>query len=290
MIQDIYPHSIDITYAKKSADDESLIICFDEGRVLCCVGTEIRFPSCTDIEIDWQKLTYLFEVDGQNFFLAKPQDIVSTGSFTYQDASLFRAMRPKHLAFAGVTAQHLNHWYNDNRFCGRCGEVLVHDEIERMQLCKSCGNTVYPRISPAVIVGVYRNDELLLTRYSGRTAANFALVAGFIEIGERVEDTVIREVKEEVGLNIRNLKYYKSQPWGFSGGLLMGYFAELDGEGQKIVLDTKELSEGVWVHRADISVEPNDLSLTNEMILYFREHPEAFIQMVDTGHENGRRG
>lgn len=94
---------------------------------------------------------------------------------------------------------------------------------------------VFPKISPAVIVAVTDNDRVLLTKYAGRTYKNYALVAGFNEAGETIEQTVRREVMEEVGLKVKNLKYYKSQPWGLSGSLLSGFFCELDGD-DKITL------------------------------------------------------
>lgn len=86
---------------------------------------------------------------------------------------------------------------------------------------------VFPKISPAVIVAVTDNDRVLLTKYAGRTYKNYALVAGFNEAGETIEQTVRREVMEEVGLKVKNLKYYKSQPWGLSGSLLSGFFVSL---------------------------------------------------------------
>lgn len=127
----------------------------------------------------------------------------------------------------------------------------------------------YPKIAPAVIVAVTNGDKLLMSRYANRTSKRYALIAGFTEIGETVEETVAREVMEEVGLRVKNIRYYKSQPWSFSDTLLIGFFAELDG-GAAITLDKEELAEAVWVSRADIKVEPDNLSLTNEMILKFK--------------------
>jgi NAD+ diphosphatase len=139
-----------------------------------------------------------------------------------------------------------------------------------MMFCPQCQNTVYPKIAPAVIVGIFHGDELLLTRYAGRSGSRYALVAGYTEIGETAEDTVRREVKEEVGLDVKNLRYFKSQPWGLSGSLLLGFYAELDGA-DEVTLDTNELSEAVWVHRSDIDVTMENFSLTNEMIYRFKQ-------------------
>ncbi len=138
-----------------------------------------------------------------------------------------------------------------------------------MLYCDSCGFQAYPTIAPCVIVGVYDGDRLLLTKYSGRTYKNFALIAGFVEIGESLEAAVHREVMEEVGLKVKNLTFYKSQPWPFTDTLLAGYFAELDG-GNTIDIQEDELSMGVWMPREDVPPDKLKISLTGEMMEAFR--------------------
>ena len=130
---------------------------------------------------------------------------------------------------------------------------------------------VYPKISPAVIVGVIHNDKILMSKYAGRAYTRYALIAGFTEIGENAEQTVAREVMEEVGLKVKNIRYYKSQPWAFSDSLLMGFFAELDGD-DTITLDTNELAEAGWFSRDEIDLEDDHLSLTREMIMLFKRN------------------
>ena len=120
-----------------------------------------------------------------------------------------------------------------------------------------------------MIIGVIRNGCLLITRYRSGYAHN-ALVAGFTEIGETLEQTVEREVMEETGLRVRNIRYYKSQPWGMAQDLLAGFFCEADGD-EEIRMDQNELKYAEWVSRQDIILQPNSLSLTNEMMKEFRE-------------------
>lgn len=146
---------------------------------------------------------------------------------------------------------------------------MVHDEKERMVRCPSCGQMEYPKICPAVIVGITNGNKLLLSKYAGRSFTNYALIAGFTEIGETVEETVKREVMEEVGLKVKNLRYYKSQPWSFSDTILFGFFAELDGS-DEIILEEEELSSAQWFEREKIPVHEKTVSLTNEMILAFK--------------------
>ena len=140
---------------------------------------------------------------------------------------------------------------------------------ERMMRCPECGLMEFPKICPAVIIGVTDGGRILMSKYAGREYKAYALLAGFAEIGEPIEDTVRREVMEEVGLQVKNITYYKSQPWLLSDTLLLGFFCELDGE-DKIRLDEQELALAEWVERKDITVEPDDLSLTNEMMLAFK--------------------
>ena len=127
----------------------------------------------------------------------------------------------------------------------------------------------YPKISPAVIIGVLDGSRILMSKYAGRSYKKYALLAGFVEIGETVEETVKREVMEEVGLKVKNVRYYKSQPWSFSDTVLMGFYCDLDGE-DKITLDEEELALAEWFERDVIPVEPSRDSLTNEMIMKFK--------------------
>ena len=136
--------------------------------------------------------------------------------------------------------------------------------------CPVCGQRIYPRIAPAVIVGVTDGDRIMMTRYAGRAYKGHALIAGFCEIGESVEETVRREVMEEVGLRVKNIRYYRSQPWGFAFNLLMGFYCEVDGD-TRVTMDEEELSVAKWVDARDIGQEERNLSLTADMIMHFKE-------------------
>ncbi len=190
--------------------------------------------------------------------------------YTYVRMFDVRRMRAKTQVLAAATAWHLYVWYRDNRFCGRCGGRLVHSETMRMLSCPSCGNQIFPKIAPAVIVGVTDKERILMTKYANREYKRYALIAGFTEIGETAEETVRREVYEEVGLRVKHIRYYKSQPWGFDSNLLLGYFCELD-DMHEIRLDTEELATAEWVHYSEITDDEEGLSLTREMMTVFRD-------------------
>ena len=138
--------------------------------------------------------------------------------------------------------------------------------------CPKCGLMEFPKICPAVIVGVTHGNKILMSKYAGREYTRYALLAGFTEIGETPEETVKREVMEEVGLKVKNIRYYKSQPWSMSDTLLMGFFCDLDGDDEDVVLDKEELALAEWFDRDKMPVEPEGVSLTNEMMMAFKNN------------------
>lgn len=254
--------------------------------------TQLESEHETSIDGIHYKCIYLFSIDDQRFFLGqrieKRADIGRHNGdeaddriheeeqsildgYQFQGINSFRRINPQYMGFAVITAFHLYGWYRDNMFCGRCGRPMEHDNHERMMHCYECGNVVFPKICPVVIVAITDGDRIVMTKYAGGNYKNYALVAGFGEIGETIEETVHREVMEEVGLKVKNLQYYKSQPWGLSGSLLFGFFCELDGD-DTIRLQEEELSVGEWMHANDMDeILPDGVSLTREMMMKFKE-------------------
>lgn len=248
---------------------------FENGTGNICLSEsedgEIIIPRAEDTDAGPEDCIYLFSIDEEAFYMLKSSCPVQLPEgFEYKSARVLRKGRPKHLCFAAMTACHLNTWYRSNRFCGRCGAETEYGQKERMLRCPECGNVIFPRINPAVTVALIHEDRLLVTRYSGRQQTNlYALIAGFVEIGESAEECVAREVMEEVGLKVKNIRYYGSQPWGFAGNLQIGYTAEVDGSAD-IVLDREELSEAFFISREELDENPVRPALTQEMIEEFR--------------------
>ena len=272
MIQDIAPKKYVNHYEEQSPEAEDWMLVYRDGKVLCRFDNEkIYFPKVKEITQEEQDVTYLFTISDERFFLLKNGLDGELEGYGWEKPVIFRNARPQYRGFAGITGMQLFDWYRSNKFCGRCGKSMVPDHKERMVHCECCGNMVYPKICPGIIVAVTNGDKLLLTKYApapGRNA-NYALVAGFTEIGETLEETVQREVMEEVGLKVKNIRYYKSQPWSFSSTLLCGFFCEVDGD-TDITLDTEELAVGEWFDRDNIPVEDDGVSLTREMIGVFK--------------------
>ena len=276
MIQDIYPHIYHNEYKDFQPENTDFILVFHRNTVMIRFKEEhLRYPTFSEMQSFSCDYQYLFSIDNYKYFLALPKSChleepsIMIDGYHYENVRIFRSAASRHTAFAGITAHHLFGWYQSNQFCGRCGQKMLPDHKERMLFCPDCRNMVYPRISPAVIVGIINGDQILMSKYAGRSYTNYALIAGFTEIGECAEQTVAREVMEEVGLKVKNIRYYKSQPWAFSGSLLMGFFCDLDGSDQ-IKLDTSELAEAGWYSREEITLEDDHVSLTREMILYFK--------------------
>lgn len=275
MIQDIT--AIYHNEYKEQSPNAGDYILFVKGRnVLIKKNIEeiefLRYEELGEVEMAFR---YLFSLDtekgGKRFFLGEA-NLLTDGvlkEYSYEQQNVFRTKQPKELAFAGITACQLANWYETTRFCGTCGNGLEHDKKERMMRCPSCNALHYPKISPAVIVAVTNGDKLLMTKYAGRDYKNYALVAGFAEIGETVEETVKREVMEEAGLKVKNIRYYKSQPWSFTDTLLLGFWCEVDGN-DNITMDEEELSVAEWITRDEIPTEYDGISLTNEMMMRFK--------------------
>lgn len=272
MFQDIAPHQLQLDFVHKDPSDNDYVILINKDTVLMdertgtpalvtCQTARTEFPAALQSPI------YLFSMDDISFFLSL-ETVPEKDGFGYHPIFVFRDYQPPALAFAGATALHLALWYGAHRFCGRCATPFTYKAEERAVICPGCGHVEYPRISPVVIVGITNGNRLLLTKYAAGYA-RYALVAGFVEVGETLEDAVRREVMEEVGLKVKNIRYYKSQPWAFSGSLLSGFFAEVDGD-DTVTVDQKELSEASWFEREAIPPDGNTMSLTWTMVEAFK--------------------
>ncbi len=155
-------------------------------------------------------------------------------------------------------------WDRDHRFCGRCATPTERVPEERARRCPACGLTVYPRLSPAVIVLIERGDEILLARGHRFAPGRFGIVAGFVETGESLEEAVRREVAEEVGLELAEVRYFGSQPWPFPHAIMIGFTAAW--EKGEIRVDERELTEAGWFGIDRLPTIPPKLSIARRLI------------------------
>ncbi len=284
VIHEIAPHFLNNSFIKVNRAQigpDSVFFTFRGGKVLVCsengklslpVIRQLQGYACELID----HAIYAFSVDASPMSLISEKamaDRIPEGTpegMEYVDIRELYDSQERWPALAAVTARHLDHWYGEHRYCGCCGSLMEHSNTERAMICPECRNIQYPRISPVIMAAVTDGDRLLVTRYAGRPYKGLALIAGFVEIGESVEGALQREVMEEVGLKVKELKYFGSQPWGFSDSLITGFFASLDGS-DIVTVDRSELSEAVWMRRDELPQMKNDMSITAVMIEAFRK-------------------
>lgn len=272
MIQDITPHIYKNEYKNITPQEGDFLLVYDGRKVLVKEGKEgVVFPVFSEVKGEYS-CTYLFSIDDKQFFLGSKWMEGELDGYEWKDIQFYRNAEPKYTGFAIITGWQLYRWYDTRKFCGRCGIRMEKDSKERMMKCPKCGLMEFPKICPAVIVGVTHGNKILMSKYAGREYTKYALLAGFAEVGEPIEDTVRREVMEEVGLKVKNIRYYKSQPWSMSDTLLMGFFCDLDGDDEDVVLDEDELALAEWFERDKMPVEPEGVSLTNEMMMAFKNN------------------
>ena len=169
-------------------------------------------------------------------------------------------------ALAGRALQ-IVEWDRTNQYCGRCGSQVVMSQTERAKECPQCGLLAFPRLSPAIIVLVQRRHELLLARPYHFPPGLYSVIAGFVEPGETLEEAVMREVREEVGLAIKDIRYFGSQPWPFPHSLMIGFTASY--AGGKISPDDTEIEDAGWFRADSLPTLPGEISIARKLIDWF---------------------
>ena len=252
MIQDLEFGFLDNQYRPTAPSPQDVVVCVRGKDILVCRADDrsLSLPTWQQVlgwGAGWERwfdepVQYAFTLQEVRYFLwiGKAGDSADE-RYAYEPAAGLREPRSMDLCFGLMTAWHLYNWYRVNRYCGNCAQPTVHDGKERMMRCPHCGNLIFPHIAPAVIIGLTHGDKLMLAQSALLARKRYGLLAGFVEIGETAEEAVAREVMEEVGLKVKNIRYYKSQPWGIAGNLSIGYFCDLDGE-DAVHLDRSELS------------------------------------------------
>lgn len=275
MIQDIAPHIFSNRFLQTdSISPEDYMLFFRDNKLMMLnANREPDLPQRKDLPdlTGNDQEVFLFTLNGKNCFLLKDYTRWEQAQCSFEEISFFRTFRKKEIAWISIVGNQLMNWYAQNQYCGKCGQATEHKTTERAISCPGCGHTVYPKISPAIIVGITCGDQILLARGVNFRLQFYSLVAGYADIGESLEDTVRREVKEEVGIDVTNIRYYKSQPWPFSGSMMIGFWAEADAS-QPILIDKNEITEAAWFSRNDLPNHPPNLSIAGEMIELFEKN------------------
>jgi NAD+ diphosphatase len=274
MIQEIFPHRFNNHYlSHNNIGDEDFVLHFKGNSLLLKTNGELlEIPQKKDFSgiSDITETTFLFTLNDVPCFLIWDSLEADKPHFVYKEISFFRTIKQQEIAWISIVAFHLMNWYSKNKFCGKCGTKTQRMTDERAIVCPNCNTIVYPKISPAVIVAIICNNKILLARNKDFPGNWYSLLAGYVDVGESLEETLTREVKEEVALDIKNIRYYKSQPWPFSGSVMIGFIAEAD-ENQPIFTDNKEIAEAAWFTRGNLPEHSLNISIAGEMIEKFEK-------------------
>ncbi len=217
---------------------------------------------------DFTDYLYIGSVDGSDCYAANLDRKNAGQGFSFNGLrQLYRSVQDDWFPLIS-RAFHLTYWASKNKYCGCCGAAMIGVPEESALKCVSCGQIVYPRISPAVIVAVVRDRQILLARAGRFPTAMYSVLAGFVEPGESLEDCVRREIREEVGIEVKEIKYFASQPWPFPDSLMIGFTAQYaSGE---IVIDNKEIVDAAWYSAGNLpEIPPGKSSISRRLIDWF---------------------
>ncbi|MCA9880501.1 MAG: NAD(+) diphosphatase [Thermomicrobiales bacterium] len=244
-------------------------LAFAQGNLLVAEANgEVQFPDWDDLrqhDMLTLRRQFLGDLDGEPLWSVElaPDVTPPAGLSLLGLRDLYGRVPDEVFAVAGRAAQ-IVAWDRDHQHCGRCGSHTVPVPGERARRCPECGLMSYPRLTPAIIVLIERGDEILLARGHQFVAGRFGIVAGFVEPGESLEEAVIREIHEEVGLEVADITYFGSQPWPFPHGIMIGFRAQH--AGGEISLDDGELAEAGWYSTGNLPNVPPKLSIARRLI------------------------
>ena len=215
-----------------------------------------------------EKTIYLGSMDGTDCWTGNiPAEAGLPGCYKLEGLRPLYGKLAPDMMKAARFALHLVHWDRNTRFCGACGALVRDKTDERAKICPSCQSLFFPRIAPAVIVAILRGKEILLAHNRRFATPLYSLIAGFIEIGESAEECIHREIMEEVGLTVKNIRYFDSQPWPFPDSLMLGFIAEYSGG--EIKTDGDELLDAKWFCYPDMPTLPASDSIARKIIKWY---------------------
>jgi NAD+ diphosphatase len=250
------------------------LLCDSHGHV--CLANESQLG---DFELTIASEHYLGVLNGEDLWVR----VFATGALPAQYQwlglrSQLEILSASQFQLAGRALQ-VAQWFYDHRYCGRCGQETLQDDIDRAKVCSACELRFYPRISPCMIVLVTRGEEILLAHHQRASRVMYSTLAGFVEAGESVEECVRREIMEEVGVTVGKLDYFRSQPWPFPGQLMLGFFAEY--EAGDIHIDPTEIVDAKWFRYDQLPQTPAPASVAGQLIAHHLER----LQQINLHHK-----
>jgi NAD+ diphosphatase len=239
------------------------------GQLLVRVdGERMVLPRALDaagLGVPLLRTLFLGELGGEPCFAAELDEAtpVPEGHVTESLRGLYGRLADDEWALAGRAFQLID-FDRTHQFCGRCGERTEHPPAERARRCPRCGLLAYPRVAPAIIVLIRRGNEVLLARGKRFPLPFYSTLAGFVEPGESLEEALAREVLEEVGVAVKDLRYFGSQPWPFPHSLMIGFNAEY--AGGELKPDPSEILDAGWFTADNLPQIPGKLSIARKLI------------------------
>lgn len=264
-----YEPSITTPATKKQ---DSLWFIFNGNKLLVKTATDkVALPVWREMEALAGNLAsplYLGELEGcQCFCCEYSEGLHIPEGFEFRDLRpLFGAMEDDLFLLAGKAFQVMN-WNRNTQYCGKCGTPTEHRSQERAKICPKCGLLSYPNVVPAIIVAVRKENSLLLAHAKHFTSNMYSVIAGFVEAGETFEECVKREVMEEVGIRVKNIRYFGSQPWPFPNSIMVAFTA--DYESGEIQVDGVEIGDAGWYTVDNLPMLPMGYSIAKALIDWF---------------------
>jgi NTP pyrophosphohydrolases containing a Zn-finger, probably nucleic-acid-binding len=250
----------------------SIVFVADSDQLLVKASEdEIIFPGLDELRVDLsvqEEPSYMGTIDGRHsYFIPYDNAMGIPDGMVFKSLRLMLDMLDDDMGLIASRAVHLAGWSKKNKYCGVCGSITNQDSREQARRCPSCGNVIYPKISPAIIIAVVKDDKLLLAHNKNFRQRWYSTVAGFIEAGESIEACAEREVFEEVGIKIKNIRYLASQPWPFPDSLMIGLTA--DYAGGEVTPDGVEIDDADFFSVDALPETPGTISVAGRLIEWF---------------------
>jgi len=249
---------------------------FNSDKLLINCGKDNKIPfikDLKDLNISPIRTHYLGTLEGHPCKCTEVSETNALEGMAFIDLrSLYKMLDEDLFLLAGRAIQIVN-WDKNHQFCGKCGSLTKIMENQIAKICPECGFISHTRLSPAVITAIIKNGKILMAKHSYGLKNRYGLIAGFIEVGETLEEGIKREVMEEVGLKVNNIKYFGSQPWPFPNSLMIGFTANY--ESGEINVDGKEIIEAKWFDVDELTPMPSKISIASELIDWYIENFSA---------------
>ena len=225
-------------------------------------------PDLNELGLTTMQQNYLGQLDDRHCYAVEvAEGTLPPAGMTFEGLRQVYGRLDEDLFWIAARAVQIVDWDMTHQFCGKCGLLLKTSQTERAKECPKCGLLHFPRLAPAIIVLVERGKELLLARSRHFMPGMYSVLAGFVEPGESLEEAVVREVREEVGISVKNIKYFGNQPWPFPHSLMIGFTATY--AGGKISLDDSEIEDAGWFTADNLPRIPGKISIARKLIDWF---------------------